>query len=220
MSNTDSPEKRETIQEFQTRMPAQPKGVRFTLDGEVIVMTDGKEIEPPIPHIAAMPAEFKLHHAAAMNTIAHFITLIKRHAPKREIPALRAELVDFGVSKKVLTELGKMGLVQERLIATLDTNRGSKPAGSRAVIYFTVFGKAYFKRCAEAVARRDDELKAVSSNGGGQSSIPEQVHSHPVQPGETLSSSSDNGHTGSGERSSEVGGPGSSDSEPTPTTNT
>ncbi len=126
-------------------MPPQPKGIKYTIDGEILVLSDGSEVVPPVPEKIELHKEFKSHHQDAMQKIALFVAAIKKHAPRRVVPAMRSELIDFGVSKRALNELQEMGLIQQRLISVLDSTDNNKPVGSRAVVYFTPNGKAYFR---------------------------------------------------------------------------
>lgn len=97
-----------------------------------------------------------------------------------------------------MAELGKMGLIQERLIATLDTNQNNKPVGSRAIIYFTILGRAYFKKCAQAVEARN-AIKAIQSDvqdGRETDPVPGATDNGKGPDERNVSAGSDNGPNG------------------------
>jgi len=138
--NTTSP----TAEQLANR-PPHPAATKYTLDGEILVLSNGEEIVPPVPEKIEIPKALRSQHQEGMQKIALFIAAVKKHAPRRQIPALRSELVDFGVSKKILSELEEMGFIQQRLIAVLDSSDNNRSVGSRAVVYFTPRGKAFFR---------------------------------------------------------------------------
>lgn len=122
-----------------------PKGVKYTVHGEAIEYTDGSIAYPPIIDIPGMPDGWKTYHDEAMVKIVSFLQSMKQFVPNRQLPALRSEIIDCGVTKRVLKELDEFGFIQVRLIAVNDMANGGKPIGARAVVYFTPTGKGYFK---------------------------------------------------------------------------
>jgi hypothetical protein len=89
--------------------------------------------------------KLKVKEIEAITTINNFILDIMA-LPRRQIPALVSEIRDRGVSKTTLDDLQKKGLVMIRLISIENTLKDNKKVGAMAVVYFTVFGKAYVKK--------------------------------------------------------------------------
>lgn len=179
MTNTNSPDPKKTLP--MANVP-QVKGVKYTLDGEMLVLTNNQEVSVPIPKSLTLPSTFRAQHAEAMYKIGMFIAAIKRHAPKRQLPALRAEVLEYGVSKKILGELEKMGFVAQRVIGVLDTNNNNKPTGARSIVYFTPAGKAFFAPRPKPQEVKDGRKPEGSSGAAGDSG-PVQSEVRPVDEG-------------------------------------
>lgn len=124
------------------------KGIKYTIDGEAVEYTDGSIVYPPAIDIG-IPTGFNVHHNDAMVKIHRFIQSMPDLVPNRKLPALRSEIIEYGVSKRSLKELEEFGFIQIRLIAINDIFNGGKPVGARAVVYFTPTGKGYFKHKEE-----------------------------------------------------------------------
>jgi hypothetical protein len=122
--------------------------IQLTPMGEVPVRVDdkGKVIEVlPVPtvELKALPPKFKDKHHNAILAIGTLINQIEDR--RRKIPALRDEVIGFGVPKATLNELDSMGFIKNRITPLVDSTTG-KRAGSRAIVIPTPLYHAYLRK--------------------------------------------------------------------------
>lgn len=122
--------------------------IQLTPMGEVPVRVDekGKVIEVlPVPtvELKELPKQFKTKHHDALITIGVLINQIEER--KRKVPALRDEVIAFGVSKSLINELDSMGFVKNRITPLLSASTG-KREGSRAIVIPTPLYHAYLRK--------------------------------------------------------------------------
>lgn len=130
--------------EHKPPAPPTPKYTKFTIDGEVYILTNGAEVHPPDVNITQMPGQFRDRHKNALFHIYAFLVEMKAQAPRRQLPMTRHELIEWGVEKRDIAALVDMGFVNERILSVLE-EKTKKPVGGRACVYFTPLGKAYLR---------------------------------------------------------------------------
>lgn len=130
------------------------------------MLSNNREVSPPLPKAFVQPAKFKAQHAEALYKIGMFRAMIRKEAPKRVLPILRGEMESFGVAKTVLNELEKMGLVMQRLIKVEDAKNNNKPVGARSIVYLTPMGKAFFAPTLQEVVSEPARSDRAPGDGG------------------------------------------------------
>ena len=136
-------------------------GVVYTVDGEVSVrMIDGKRVRDKYTFapLGKLHRKFNQDHAGLMEII--FAAVVDIRKMRRTVPLTRNELIrpaskkgitKNGVSKVLIKDLVKFGLIEERIISIV--NAANNPVRAQAVVYFTPRGRTYVRE------RIDDSYK-------------------------------------------------------------
>jgi hypothetical protein len=126
---------------------------KFLPEGEVKVKVfeDGSTEDIPWEptELSELPRKFREKHAKAMIVLSVSIAQVREK--NREIPVLRDELEQMGVSKSLLRDLQDMGMVKCQAIRLLE-RKSQKAVGDRVVVFPTPMGRALLKGKAHAAA--------------------------------------------------------------------
>lgn len=148
-------------EELKAQLQAIPRpvAIKYTLDGEVVVLGKPHPDDPKkmlvhdlplkVVETSILPPNWTSRHDFIMGIVHEAVMQIKNNMPKRQVPVTRNELSTFGVEKHELAKMVKWGFLAERTITLHrqgehDKNKGT-PMGC-AVVYFTPVGRAYIRK--------------------------------------------------------------------------
>jgi hypothetical protein len=130
-------------------------GIRFTLDGEVNVFKKGAiQDDEPLKVVEYTGGELPAPLHVAMGTLYTAVMQIKEKGT-RAVPVTRAEMGQFGVERKSLAKLEKLGLIKQRIVKLSKMSGKSQPA--QVICYFTDEGRGYVRVYFDAVYARPVE---------------------------------------------------------------
>lgn len=122
-----------------------PVAMRFTVDGEVLVMhVDGNEVDIPleVDELEAPPQRFTDEHKDVMGIVLAAVEDIKSKG--RAVPLTRKELFQFGARPKAVDQLERWGYLKTRIV-NFDKQEGKLRHPAVNVCYFTPKGRAYVR---------------------------------------------------------------------------
>lgn len=164
----------------QAALIPRPVAVKYTVDGEVIVMGAAHPDDPKkmlvrdlplsVVESSILPANWQTRHDFIMGVVFEACSQIKQ-MKNRKVPLTRKELIAFGVQKDEIARLVKWGLLSEKPI-TLQKD-GSNAQTTVSIVYFTPKGRAYIRKSIDpsyGLERKQNGVNESAIRGaeGGQ----------------------------------------------------